>query len=284
MTLCRGLLALALLLPLSAQAGAPTGRDCISLDGSLLPGGLVHARVAPGTAVALDGQALDVTDDGLVLFGLGRDAKPSFELSLTGPVNCTRRVNIAPREYNIQRVEGVPQRTVTPDPADQERIAREREWVRQAKARNIQRPDLLAAAVAGFEWPATGPISGVYGSQRIYNGRPGSPHYGVDVAVPTGSIVRAPAPGIVTLAEPDLFYSGGTIILDHGYRLSSSFLHLSKVRVAVGQEVAAGDIIGEVGATGRATGPHLDWRMSWRSVRIDPQLLVPPMPEPLPSP
>ena len=282
-TLCRGLL-LFTLLPLLAHAEAPAGRDCVSLDGRLVPGGLVYARVAPGAKVMLDGQPLDVMDDGLVLFGLGRDAKPSFELSLEGPVNCKRRVNIAPREYNIQRVEGVPQRTVTPDPADLERIARERELVRKAKARNIQRPDLLAAAVAGFDWPAIGPISGVYGSQRVYNGKPGNPHYGVDVAVPTGSIVRAPAPGIITLAEPDLFYSGGTIILDHGYRLSSSFLHLSKVRVEVGQEVAVGDIIGEVGATGRATGPHLDWRMSWRRERVDPQLLVPPMPEPLPSP
>ncbi|MDP4650548.1 MAG: M23 family metallopeptidase, partial [Haliea sp.] len=122
-----------------------------------------------------------------------------------------------------------------------------------------------------------GRISGVYGSQRVYNGQPGSPHYGVDVAVPTGTIVRAPAAGVVTLAEPDLFYSGGTIILDHGYRLSSSFLHLSKVSVNVGDQIALGDVIGEVGATGRATGPHLDWRMSWREARIDPQLLVPPM-------
>ena len=282
-TLCRGLL-LFTLLPLMAHAETPAGRDCVSLDGRLVPGGLVYARVAPGAQVMLDGQPLDVMDDGLVLFGLGRDAKPSFELSLEGPVNCKRRVNIAPREYNIQRVEGVPQRTVTPDPADLERIARERELVRKAKARNIQRPDLLAAAVAGFDWPAIGPISGVYGSQRVYNGKPGNPHYGVDVAVPTGSIVRAPAPGIITLAEPDLFYSGGTIILDHGYRLSSSFLHLSKVRVEVGQEVAVGDIIGEVGATGRATGPHLDWLMSWRRERVDPQLLVTHMPEPLPSP
>ena len=272
------------LCPVLAIAEAPSGKDCISLDGRLLPGGLVYARVEPGTAVSLDGQSLDVMEDGLVLFGLGRDARASFELSLTGATQCSRRVNIAPREYNIQRVEGVPQRTVTPDPADLERIARERELVRKAKARNIERPDLLMAAVAGFEWPAIGPISGVYGSQRVYNGKPGNPHYGVDVAVPTGSIVRAPAPGIVTLAEPDLFYSGGTIILDHGYRLSSSFLHLSKVRVEQGQEVAAGEIIGEVGATGRATGPHLDWRMSWRSQRVDPQLLVPPMPRPVPSP
>ena len=212
--------------------------------------------------------------DGLVLFGLGRDAKPSFELSLAGPVSCSRRVNIAPREYNIQRVEGVPQRTVTPDPADLERIARERQLVRDAKARNIERPDLLAAAVAGFEWPAIGPISGVYGSQRVLNGEPRRPHFGVDVAAPTGTPVLAPAPGVVTLAEPDLYYSGGTIVLDHGQGLSSSFLHLSALHVAVGDRVEAGELIAAIGATGRATGPHLDWRMNWLDKRVDPQLLV----------
>ena len=120
----------------------------------------------------------------------------------------------------------------------------------------------------------------MYGSQRVYNGKPGNPHYGVDVAVPTGTPVVAPAPGVVTLAEPDLFYSGGTVILDHGYKLSSSFLHMSEVTVSVGQVLETGDVLGAVGATGRATGPHLDWRMSWRSERIDPQLLVPPMPNP----
>ena len=161
-----------------------------------------------------------------------------------------------------------------------DRIARERALVGSAKARVIERPDLLRDTLAGFTWPAQGPISGVYGSQRVYNGTPRSPHYGVDVAVPTGTPVTAPAPGVVTLAEPDLFYSGGTIILDHGYNLSSSFLHLSAVSVKVGQVIETGDVIGEVGATGRATGPHLDWRMSWRRERIDPQLLVPAMPKP----
>jgi murein DD-endopeptidase MepM/ murein hydrolase activator NlpD len=130
----------------------------------------------------------------------------------------------------------------------------------------------------GFRWPVRGRISGVYGSQRFYNGTPGSPHYGVDIAVPTGTPVHAPAAGRVTLAEPDLFYSGGTVILDHGYGLSSSFLHMSEVSVAVGDTLDAGDLIGAVGATGRATGAHLDWRMSWRDRRVDPQRLVPPMP------
>jgi len=131
----------------------------------------------------------------------------------------------------------------------------------------------------GFVWPVTGRISGVYGSPRIYHGTPGTPHYGVDVARPTGTPVMAPAAGEVTLAELDLFYSGGTVILDHGYGLSSSFLHLSEVSVSVGDHLLPGDVIGAIGATGRATGPHLDWRMSWLNQRIDPQLLVPPMPD-----
>jgi murein DD-endopeptidase MepM/ murein hydrolase activator NlpD len=160
------------------------------------------------------------------------------------------------------------------------RVSLDGESLDAAKARQLPRPDLLQGALAGFEWPALGPISGVYGSQRYYNGTAGNPHYGVDVAVPVGTPVYAPAAGVVTLAEPDLLFSGGTIILDHGFRLSSAFLRLSNVLVEVGQEIDIGDLIGEVGATGRATGAHLDWRMNWRSHRIDPQLLVPPMPKP----
>lgn len=253
---------------------------CIDWQGQLQQGGLVWGQVVPGSEVLLDGRPLDVLADGTVVAGFGRDAGRSAELLLRGDGECRHTLNIASREYRIQRVEGVPQQTVTPPPEVLERIAREQQLVNAAKARHIQRPDLLAAALAGFRWPVEGPISGVYGSQRIYNGTPGNPHYGVDVAVPTGTEVRAPAPGVVTLAEDDLFYSGGTIILDHGSRLSSSFLHLSKVHVQVGDEIAAGDLIGEVGATGRATGPHLDWRMNWRQERIDPQFLVPPMPAP----
>lgn len=264
------------MLVLVAEAGA----NCLQLQGRLQQGGLVWGQVTPGDRVILDGETLDVLDDGTVFAGFGRDAPASATLVVQGSDSCRQKLDIAPREYNIQRVEGVPQRTVTPPPEQLERIARERKLVAAAKARRLARPDLLAQALAGFSWPVQGRISGVYGSQRIYNGNPGSPHYGVDVAVPTGTEVRAPAAGVITLAEPDLFYSGGTIILDHGYLLSSSFLHLSKLHVAVGDEVQEGDLIGEVGATGRATGPHLDWRMSWRSARIDPQFLVPPMPQP----
>lgn len=251
---------------------------CGQWRGDFTQGGLVWGRVPPGSRVTLDGAALDVLDDGTTVAGFGRDAPPAAELVVEHDAVCRRALEIASRDYRIQRVEGVPQRTVTPSAEHLERIARERRLVGAAKARRIERADLLRAALAGFEWPAVGPISGVYGSQRYYNGVPRSPHYGVDVAMPSGTPVTAPAPGIVTLAEPDLFYSGGTIILDHGFGLSSSFLHLSEILVEVDQEVGAGELIGRIGASGRATGAHLDWRMSWRGERIDPQLLAPPMP------
>jgi hypothetical protein len=276
---------LALLLSLAGSSGVALATDgasfsCLELQGSLTQGGVVWGRVAPGSRVSLDGEALDVLEDGTTFAGFGRDAPATAQLIVEGEVVCQQTLQIAPRTFNIQRVEGVPQKTVTPPPEQMERIWREKALVDAAKARQIPRPDLLQGALAGFVWPAQGRISGVYGSQRYYNGTAGNPHYGVDVSVPTGTPVYAPAAGIVTLAEPDLFFSGGTIILDHGFRFSSSFLHLSKVLVEVGQEVQVGDLIGEVGATGRATGPHLDWRMNWRSHRIDPQLLAPPMPKP----
>jgi murein DD-endopeptidase MepM/ murein hydrolase activator NlpD len=274
--LTMGVLGLASCAVLPARALA----NCLELQGSLTQGGLVWGRVPVGSRVLLDGEALDVLEDGTTFAGFGRDAPATAELVVDAGEQCRQTLHITRREYNIQRVEGVPQQTVTPPPEQLERIRREQALVDAAKARRVLRSDLLQGALAGFQWPAPGPISGVYGSQRYYNGAAGNPHYGVDMAVPTGTPVRAPAAGIVTLAEPDLFFSGGTIILDHGFRFSSSFLHMSKLLVAVGQEVKAGEIIGEVGATGRATGAHLDWRMNWRNQRIDPQLLAPPMPKP----
>lgn len=249
---------------------------CIEVEGEVTQGGMIWGRVAPGTSVFLDDQALDVLPSGRFFAGFHRDAGPDSVLRVGD--TCSVELQVTQREYRISRVEGVPQRTVTPPAEQLERIRRERELVSEAKAERIERPEWLEQVDGQFSWPVTGRISGVYGSQRFYNGTPGSPHYGIDIAVPTGTPVLAPAAGRVTLAESDLFYSGGTVILDHGYGLSSSFLHLSELNVAVGDEVQIGDLIGAVGASGRATGPHLDWRMSWRNRRVDPQFLVPPMP------
>jgi len=272
---------LTLTLLLLLHASAVGAQRCADLAGDFRQGGLLWGQVTPSAHVALDDASILVMPNGTFVLGLGRDAPKEQVFSVVAEgQRCTQTVAVAQRQYNIQRVEGVPQKTVTPPNDVLERIARERALVRKAKAQRIERPELLEAVRAGLSWPATGRISGVYGSQRFYNGTPGSPHYGVDVAVPTGHPVVAPGPGVITLAEVDLFYSGGTIILDHGYGLSSSFLHLSKLHVEVGQEVQRGDLIGEVGATGRATGPHLDWRMSWLNQRVDPQLLVPAMPLP----
>ena len=249
---------------------------CPELEGDFQPGGLLWGRVAPETSLTFNGVNVPVLADGGFVLGLGRDAPATLELEIDDVLGCA--IDIQSRQYRISRVEGVPQRTVTPPEEQLARIRAERQRVRSAKARRVQRQDFLEAVKAGLAWPVTGRISGVYGSQRFYNGKPGNPHYGVDVARPTGTPVLSPGPGVITLAEQDLFYSGGTVILDHGYGLSSSFLHMSRIDVSVGDEVQTGDPIGAIGATGRATGPHLDWRMSWFNQRIDPQLLVPPMP------
>ena len=253
--------------------------SCLTLQGHAIQGGLLWGQTTENSNVTFDGRAVPLLPDGRFLLGIGRDMPSTAQLLIQTDVLCQQEIVIAQREYLVQNITGVPQQTVTPSETHLARIRRERELVRAAKNRRIASDDGLVAVREGFSWPVTGRISGVYGSQRIYNGTPGTPHYGVDVARPTGTPVMAPAPGVVTLAEPDLFYSGGTVILDHGHGLSSSFLHLSKLTVKVGDRLRTGDMLGEIGATGRATGPHLDWRMSWLNQRIDPQLLVPPMPE-----
>ena len=253
---------------------------CIQLSGEPLQGALLWGQVTPGSRVRLNDQSLNVSPDGAVVFGFGRDAKSTATLRVENGHICEQQLAVGGRQYRVQQIEGVPQRTVTPDPGHLQRIRREAQLVRQAKSANTVRTDFLK----GFQWPLLGPITGVYGSQRVYNGKPGNPHYGVDVAAPTGTPVSTPAPGKVVLAEQDLFFSGGTLIIDHGMEVSSSFLHLSKLLVKVGDWVEPGMMVAEVGATGRVTGPHLDWRMNWRNQRVDPQLLVPPMLHPVLNP
>jgi murein DD-endopeptidase MepM/ murein hydrolase activator NlpD len=252
---------------------------CVSLQGDAVQGGLLWGQAPAATEIRFADQSVPILPGGYFIVGLGRDMLAVNTLLVAGEHTCQQEITVMQREYALQRVTGVPQKTVRPSEEQLAWTRAERARVRAAKSRRIERTDGFEGLRDGFSWPVTGPISGVYGSQRIYNGTPGAPHYGVDIARPVGTPVVAPAAGEVTLAEPDLFYSGGTVIIDHGYGLSSSFLHLSQVSVAVGDRVTAGDVLGAVGATGRATGPHLDWRMSWFNHRIDPQLLVPPMPD-----
>jgi murein DD-endopeptidase MepM/ murein hydrolase activator NlpD len=266
-----------LLMGVLSDAVGAVGRS-YTLKGELIQGGLVYGKAPPGSEVSQDGQPVRVSDDGDFLLGFTRDAPATSQLRIELPGGQVeeRSLDVAAREYRIQRIDGLPKRKVTPrSPEDLARIRRDAVLVGKARARDDNRQDFLG----GFVWPVIGPISGVYGSQRILNGEPRRPHFGVDVAAPVGTPVRAPAAGIVTLAEPDLFFSGGTLIIDHGHKLTSSFLHLHKLHVKVGDRVEQGDLIAEVGATGRVTGAHLDWRMNLRNRRIDPELLVPPMPE-----
>ncbi len=245
--------------------------------GSWQAGGLLVAELPAGYQLHWQGASLAVDSQRRVLFGLPRDATDTVVLTLQRSADGRQwplSYPLTPRSYAISRVDGVPQQTVTPPPERLARIRREAALVAAARARSINQPFYAS----GFSVPAAGRISGVYGSQRVYNGVAGRPHYGVDYAAGHGAAVVAPAAGVVVLAEPDLFYSGGTVIVDHGYGLFSSFLHMSALAVVVGDQLAAGDAIGKVGASGRATGPHLDWRMNWGAVRIDPQLVLQALP------
>jgi murein DD-endopeptidase MepM/ murein hydrolase activator NlpD len=170
----------------------------------------------------------------------------------------------------MQRVNGLPNNMISPPKTVLERIIIENKKIKKVRMRDSN----FSFWKSGFVWPAKGRISGVYGSQRILNGRPKQPHYGIDIAAPRGSLVVAPTGGVVALAEPDLYYSGGTIIIDHGHGLTSAFLHMDKLFVVVGDVVSQSQPIGTIGSTGRSTGPHLDWRINWFEKRIDPSLLV----------
>ncbi len=267
----------ALILLLVAIAGPALAESLpLSLHGQFVQGGVIRGQAPPGTRLKLGDKTVRVSDEGEFVFGFGRDAQGPVDLVAELPDGSRWRqsLDIAQREYQIQRIDGLPPSKVSPNADALKRIREEARQASAARAKDEARSDFMQR----FIWPAIGPISGVYGSQRILNGEPRRPHFGVDVAGPVGQRVVAPAAGVVTLAHPDMYFSGGTLILDHGHRLSSSFLHLSRILVEVGQRVEQGDPIAEIGATGRVTGPHLDWRMNWASERVDPQLLVGPMP------
>jgi len=266
---------LAVLAALLLVSPAFAGDWLLSLNGERTQGTLLRGQVAPGVSVSLAGKSVRTTGDGFFAVGFGRDAALEQTLVLQkGEATQQVSVTLSQREYDIQRVEGVPQRTVEPPPeAVLKRIRREAAGIKAARATDSDSESFLT----NFQWPLTGRISGVYGSQRVYNGKPGRPHYGVDVARPTGTVVVAPADAVVTLVQNDNYYSGGTLILDHGYGVSSTMIHLSEVLVEKGQTVKQGDPVAKVGATGRATGPHLDWRLNWFEEKLDPVTVVPQM-------
>jgi hypothetical protein len=236
------------------------------LPTSVSQGGLVIGHAAPGSRVTVAGKPVHVGADGIFVFGAGRDEQGPIEVVVGG---AKHSLNVTPRDWPIERVEGVPPATVNPPPEIAARIQREQAEVVAARNRDDAREDFAH----GFIWPVTGRISGRFGNQRIYNGDPKAPHSGMDIAVPQGTPVKAPADGIVTFAKPDLYLTGGTVLLDHGFGLSSNFLHLSRIDVKVGQHVRQGGVLGLAGMTGRATGPHVHWGFNWFGVRLDPLLL-----------
>lgn len=242
------------------------------LEGEAVQGGMLWGRVAPGTEVRLDGESVAVHETGVFVMGFGRDAAASSSLSYRFRDGGTEEVSIAvaARQFNIERVNGLPPKTVTPPPEWRERRKTETGRVRAARA--VLMPETLW--LDGFMKPAEGRFSGFYGSQRILNGEPRSPHYGLDIAAATGTPIYAPAGGVVRLAAPDFLLEGGIVIIDHGLGITSTLFHMHSVLVAEGDSVNKGDPIGTIGATGRANGPHVDWRVNWKNVRLDPLLLL----------
>ncbi len=258
---------LASLLLACGSAGA------LELPATAPQGALVLGRVEAGSEVRVDARSVRVDAEGRFAFGIARDREAAVEVEAIPPAGEPRlaQVQVSRREWRIERVDGLPQQTVTPDPEVAARIAREQAAVNAARERDDPRSDFAD----GFRRPVEGGrISGVYGSQRILNGEPRAPHLGLDIAMPTGTPVLAPADGIVSFAQTDLVLTGGTVLIDHGHGVSSSYLHLSRIDVSVGQRVEAGERIGAIGATGRASGPHLHWGLNWFDVRLDPALLI----------
>ena len=258
-----------LTLSLSTQAAE---KLTINLSGEVKQGGLMVGKTAANNRVMLNDQPLKVSASGDYAFGFSRDDNNTYQLVITDSQGnkVEKTLKPAPQKYNIQRVNGIKKAIMNPNVKAQTRSKKDSA---QIKAIREISSDLNAFA-QGFIPPIDGVITGVYGSQRFYNGVPKSPHYGLDYAGKIGDPVKAPANGVILLWVPDMFYSGGTMVIDHGHGISSTFLHLSKSYVQVGDEVKQGQVVAAVGNSGRTTGPHLDWRINWHQMRLDPALAL----------
>lgn len=266
---CLVSLAATLLMTASAQAVEV-------VRGSITQGGMVILKAAADSWLSLDGKPLRLSPQGLAVIGFHRDDNSTVSLVEHRSDGTMHTLQLAPttRKYLEQRIDGLPKAMVTPPQAVLDRIKRDREAVIRARSHDTA----LDAFAGGFRWPVRGIVTGVYGSRRILNGKPRAPHYGIDIAAAAGTPVIAPQAGIIRMVE-DLYFTGWTVILDHGHGITSAFLHLKQAMVSPGQQVAAGAVIGHVGSTGRSTGAHLDWRINWFGKRLDPQLIAGPMPK-----
>ena len=245
-----------------------TSSFAVTFEGKFIQGAFILGKTEPGSEVFIDKKKVKVTSDGYFVFGLNRDRKNDVVITINEKKIIKK---VFKREYKIQRVDGLEEKKVTPPEEVYERIKRENKWIGEARAIESN----LTFFTKKFIIPVENAIiSGVYGSQRILNGKPKWPHYGLDFAADEGTKIKAMLDGMVTLAEPDLFYTGGTLIFDHGHGISTLYMHMQKILVTKGQKVKQGDIIGTVGSTGRATGAHLDVRLNWFQTRLDPATVL----------
>ena len=249
----------------------PANAHAIKFKGKFLQGHYIIGLTEPLSQIYIDKKKVKVSKDGYFVFGLDRDRK--FDLTITKIINGKKEIiikKVIKRNYNIQRIDGLEQSKVTPPESVYKRIKEENNRIGEARAINSDLPFFKDQ----FIMPVEGIISGVYGSQRILNGKPRWPHYGIDIAAKKGTMIKSSGSGVVTMAEDDLYYTGGTIIMDHGHGISTIYSHLETIMVSVGDKINQGDIIGTVGSTGRSTGPHLDFRVNWFQTRLDPMSLL----------
>jgi murein DD-endopeptidase MepM/ murein hydrolase activator NlpD len=245
--------------------------NAIEFKGKFLQGHYIVGITDPFAKIIVDKKEVKVSKDGYFVFGIDRDRK--FDLTITKVIDGKKEIitkQVLKRKYNIQRIDGLDEKKVTPPESVYKRIKEENNKIGEARAINSDLPFFKNQ----FIMPVEGIISGVYGSQRILNGKPRWPHYGIDIAAKQGTMIKSSGSGVVTMAEDDLYYTGGTIIMDHGHGISTIYSHLETVMVSVGDQINQGDIIGTVGSTGRSTGPHLDFRVNWFQTRLDPMSLI----------
>tara|TARA_Y100001970_G_scaffold268161_1_gene359048 strand:- start:904 stop:1689 length:786 start_codon:yes stop_codon:yes gene_type:complete len=245
-----------------------TSSFAVTFKGKFIQGSFILGKVNPGSEVFIDKKKIKVTSDGYFAFGLGRDRKNDVVITINKEKIIKK---VFKREYKIQRIDGLEEKKVTPPEEVYERIKRENKWIGEARAINSDLDFFKHKFINPLD---NAIITGVYGSQRILNGKPKWPHYGIDFAAEEGTEIKAMLDGVVTLAEPDLFYTGGTLIFDHGHGISTLYMHMKTIMVKKGQNVKQGDVIGTVGSTGRSTGAHLDVRLNWFQTRLDPATVL----------